>query len=155
MTNRLVQHTTVEESISIQRVKSKPDLKDVIHGSKQKITKVFMRKWRENMENIPRLAYSHVKQRHIKQPGVTTFFQRCVSTAALLLSLSLSLSSVFCWFNALSLSLSLSLSSVFCWLCSSSTMQNVIGPIYISHLHRTFFFFFIFSWPLRRSASHL
>ena len=30
----------------------------------------------------------------------------------------------------------------------SSTMQNVIGPIHISHLYRTFLFF-IFSWPWR------
>ena len=28
----------------------------------------------------------------------------------------------------------------------SSTMQNIIGPIRISHLYRTFFFF-IFRWP--------
>ena len=29
----------------------------------------------------------------------------------------------------------------------SSTVQNVIGSIRISHLYRTFLFFFIFSWP--------
>ena len=32
---------------------------------------------------------------------------------------------------------------------TSSTMQNVIGPIRISHLYRTFFFF-IFSWRFQQ-----
>ena len=37
-------------------------------------------------------------------------------------------------------------SSITIMTMSSSTMQNVIGPIRISHLYRTFLFF-IFSWP--------